>query len=147
MNNIFELRGELNSSKPKNNKPVPQLKGLKLETDTIQQFRIQLEKIRQFWESEKYLDGALVSIHYKRVIPKSSRVNRILGTRSKRSSKFICGAKYKGFDENSIGKTHIITYYISIEQLTDTIQLLKFLENITDTQFGLFWKKRELYDC
>ncbi len=136
MNNIFELRGELNSSKPKNNNPVPQLKGLKLEIETIRQFRIQLEKIRRFWEYEKYLDGALVSIHYKREIPKSSRVNRILGTKSKRSSKFICGAKYKRFDENNIGRAHIITYYISIEQLTDTIQLLQFLEYITDTQFN-----------
>ncbi len=135
MNNVFELRGEMNSSKPKKNRPVPQLKGLKIEVDTIRKFRNQLEEIKQFWESEKYLDGALVSIHYKRVIPKSSRVNRILGTKSKPSSKFICGAKYDGFDENNIGKAHIITYYVSIKQLTDTIQLLKFLENITATRF------------
>lgn len=135
MNNVFELRGELNSSKPKKSRRVPPLKGLKIEADTIRKFRGELEEIRRFWESEKYLDGALVSIHYKRVIPKSSRVNRILGTRSKPSSKFICGAKYEGFDENSIGKSHIITYYISIEQLTDTIELLRFLENITIARF------------
>lgn len=135
MNNVFELRGELNSSKPKKSRRVPPLKGLKIEADTIRQFRVELEEIRRFWEAEKYVDGALVSIHYKRVIPKSSRVNRILGTRSKPSSKFICGAKYEGFDENSIGKSHIITYYISIEQLTDTIELLRFLENITIARF------------
>ena len=79
MNNVLQLKGTFqhrkNSSKPG---PPSLPKGTSVQAEHLATLLEQLERIEVFWKENSFINGALVSVYYKRVIAKSNRVSFLL---------------------------------------------------------------------
>lgn len=118
MNQLLQLKGEFKQEKNKRKMGEIQFpKNSKLEIAKIKNLRDKLEEIESYWLGENIISGALVSVQYIKIIPKSCRIAGIF----KRANEHIVGAK---FTENSIKKAHVITYYINKKELNESIQNL-----------------------
>lgn len=87
----------------------------------------ELNDLCRFWLEAPYkIDGALVSVHYNRVIPKSQRVSRILGLDSNSAYSSIRGAKYEmtALDGKDV-PAHVITHFLPLEKLNHAAELLQ----------------------
>ncbi|EFF41208.1 S8 family peptidase [Mycoplasmopsis alligatoris] len=72
---------------------------------------------------KKVFKGVLLSVEHNKIIPKSSRINTIFS--GKNSNQKIVGIKY-----NESKSKHIITYYLDIKYIIETINSLKDVSNI-----------------
>lgn len=132
MNNVLQLKGKFKQAKNEQNFGGGEL-AEKVSRKHIENLVIELENMRIFWNSQKYINGALISIEYTRIIPKSNRVQEIFKFNSKvTSNSTIVGAKFK------VGeiKKHIITHFISFSNLDLTINKLKQLLVFWNDNFG-----------
>ena len=68
------------------------------------------------WEKDNILNGALVSVFYKRVVPKSKRIKTLLSKKSEHSNDSIVGAKF------SEDKKHIITHFVDLDTIKIKIE-------------------------
>ena len=79
MNDLLQLKGHFESRK--NNmkggrRKLPSDGYVKLEK--MEKLLKQLQKIREFWAHNTIIEGALVSVHYNRIIAKSNRISAFL---------------------------------------------------------------------
>ena len=116
MNNILQLKGQF--YKRKNTQSFGQVnlpKGAKVSAKHVDDLRKQLEGVKKFWENNPVIKGALVSVHYQRVVPKSNRVQILLGEIGKHPNDAIRGAKFvdEHIENNKIRKKHVFTYFDS----------------------------------
>ena len=128
MNNILELKGKrfVQADTPGNG-GGPAMNGRIIVTcEHISKLESKLQLITRFWELEKKpFQGALISVYYNKIVAKS---NRIAGLLKGANSNFsIVGAKFN--DEKT---KHIITYYVGIEDLKQSIALLKLVDLIVN---------------
>ena len=86
----------------------------------------ELTELHKFWTTQNYFEGALVSVHYNRMIAKSNRIAGILYEKGNSPNESIVGARY------TKDKKHIITHYVeketiikSINELNEAIQILE----------------------
>lgn len=82
MNNILQLKGQFH--KRRNTQsfgPVNLPKDAKVSAKHVNELRKQLEGVKKYWESTPVIKGALVSAHYQRIVPKSNRLQFLLGER------------------------------------------------------------------
>lgn len=131
MNNILELKGKrfVQADKPGNG-GGPAMNGRIIVTcEHISKLESKLQLITRFWELEKKpFQGALISVYYNKIVAKS---NRIAGLLKGANSNFsIVGAKFN--DEKT---KHIITYYVGIEDLKQSIALLTKTKQIVESLF------------
>lgn len=125
MNDLLELNGVLNSS-PFTGKIIPSLpKDKIIKSSNIDKFASQLEKLYGFWSEKKLIDGALISVYYNRIIPKSGRIERLLSLGSEKSNNYVRGVRF-----DSTGNKHIITYYIKLPTLKIIINRFRIISNI-----------------
>ena len=140
MNKLLQLKGPFKGRKHPKAVVIPSLrKGQAVTDEEIKRLAEQLKEGLSFWESEMYISGALISAHYKRVIPKSRRIAYIFSGEGKSVNDSICGAKFEPFTETNsqnVAKRHVFTYHISLEKLEDAINKLLLCEQIVKTQFG-----------
>lgn len=131
MNDLLELKGELEFDK-NGSKPNPQLPTNKtVSSKTLKKLLNDLNKLNTYWETQNIISGALISVYYNRVIPKSSRIKLFMSEHSENSNIYIRGVR---FDEDN--KKHIITYYISKKTLHKCIKTIKSLIDIIDTYYS-----------
>lgn len=93
-----------------------------------------IDELRSQWDGVHYIDGALVDIHYKKIIAKSNRVHAIFTTGkngSKESNNSVVGAR---FSEN--GEKHIITHHVTDELLSDASKKFKEAARILENEFS-----------
>lgn len=133
MNNILQLKGQF--YKRKNTQSFGQVnlpKGAKVSAKHVDDLRKQLEGVKKFWENNPVIKGALVSVHYQRVVPKSNRVQILLGEIGKHPNDAIRGAKFvdEHIENNKIRKKHVFTYFVSLETLQKTIDYLVKCEKV-----------------
>lgn len=131
MNNILELKGKrfVQADKPRNS-GGPAMNGRNIvTTEHLSKLESKLRLITRFWELEKKpFQGALISVYYNKIVAKS---NRIAGLLKGNNSNFsIVGAKFN--DEKT---KHIITYYVEIEDLKQSITLLTKTKQIVESLF------------
>lgn len=155
MNNILELKGKrfVQASK-KGSGGGPTMNGKKIVTsEHLLNLKEKLCKIRDFWQHEdKPFNGILISVYYNKIVAKSNRIAGLL--KGKDSNLSIVGAKFN--DEKN---KHIITYFVDVRDLDNSINLLskaymvlndKFNKAITQAVFkdkGIFNKiSFETYD-
>ena len=133
MNQILQLKGKFLQRKNTNTfGPINLPKNSRVTREHVKNLRLQLESLEQFWLENPRIGGALISVHYKRIVPKSSRLQILLGEKGAQPNQSIRGAKFEtGSDENGhLIKKHVFTYFVSIEALRKSIHHLKVCEQV-----------------
>lgn len=137
MNPVLQIKGPLQTRKNPQRPRSPQIRGCLLTVSHISALRRELADILSFWEQHPTIGGALVSVHYNRIVPKSRRISILLAEGKSHPSKTICGAKFEAASE--VGRDsvcHVFTHFVSLRAVQDTISLLDSLSSIADRDFA-----------
>ena len=127
MNDLLELNGKLETSGFTGSVAISLPSGKTVKSQDIQKYINQLQNLYDFWKEEKIIDGALISVFYNRIIPKSRRIDKLFSKRSESSNEHVKGVRF-----DSTGNKHIITYYIELQNLKTIIERLKKIMDIMD---------------
>ncbi len=130
MNNLIQLKGTLNEKKSLG-KPGPASisKGSIVFSRDLNNLLSNLIELYSEWEKDDVINGALISVFYKRVVPKSKRIKTLLSKKSEPSNDSIVGAKF------SSDKKHIITHFVDLETIKININKLEKAKKIVDNIF------------
>ena len=132
MNDLLHLKGRFEQAKAPNKPPSVSLpRNQSVKADKLHQLREQLTKQYNFWKNEKFIEGALISVYYIKIAAKSNRIQGLL-CKSKSPSLSMVGARFS--DDPS--PKHIITHYIPLEVLEESIQRLDKALEILLSEFG-----------
>lgn len=130
MNNILVLKGKFEQKNGTNAGPATLPVGAVLNTSHIDKLIDDLKALDVFWKSEKYIDGALISVRYTNIVSKTRRIKELFAFEGKDANSFIVGAKY-----NANKSKHIITYYISKNNIITIIERLELLKKVLIENF------------
>lgn len=126
MNKVIELRGKrfVQESKPNGGGGVAMNGHTQVVSAHIKKLESELSEIDAFWNKERRpFDGVLVSVHYNKIVAKSNRISGLF--KGAASNSAIVGAKF-----NKMKDRHIITYYLTNEDLKKSIDLLKKTDSL-----------------
>ncbi|MDO5564108.1 MAG: S8 family peptidase [Eubacteriales bacterium] len=148
MNNILKLYGKIESRKTPQAYPIPTLptKSEGVESKKIEKLINELEKIYNIWEKDTYFGGALISVHHNRTIAKSNRLKILLKEKGKSINDCIKGAKYD-YEPLSNGKSkvkHIFTYFVELNTIKNTINILNICKKIIDNDYQGKIEKKDI---
>lgn len=135
MNKILEISKRLNSSS--NNRGggqscIPDT--ATLTSTKVRQLMVDISSVIHYWEERQHLKGALVSVHYEKIIAKSRRLSYLLKDAQIPPNKSVCGVK---FARNSAGHLHhVITHFVSLRALHTAVEQLNIMADFLDTHFG-----------
>ncbi|MBQ9610561.1 MAG: S8 family peptidase [Lachnospiraceae bacterium] len=122
MNKILQLKGHFDSNKGPKPGPAKLPPNTEVNVEHIDKLVSRLESIFATWKEDTRLKGALVSVHYRRVIAKSNRLKIILGNGSKSPNESIRGAKFVGEGNE---RHHVFTHYVPLTVLENSIDILR----------------------
>lgn len=126
MNKTLQLKGAFEQRKNTGGGGAPNLpKGKTINSKKLKQLLNDLNRLYEFWSNEKILSGALINVYYNKIAAKSNRVQGLLTNGS------IVGAKF--YDDQS--PKHVITHFISLNELRQAIKNLDASINILEQQF------------
>ena len=120
MNNVLELKGKrfVQASKSGGGGGAAMNSKVLVTAQSITKLSSKLSDIYDFWLHEsKPFDGVLVSVYYNKIVAKSNRIAGIF--KGIQSNYAIVGAKF-----NADRTKHIITYFLSLDDLLDSINTL-----------------------
>ena len=124
MNSILQLKGRFESRKNAGKRGSARLPpNEKVSSEHLYELRAQLEDIHAYWKRDKRIGGALVSVHYTRVVPKSNRLRRLLTDGVKRPIETICGAKF-AWNADRSRQWHVFTHFVSLDAIAMTMEYL-----------------------
>ncbi len=134
MNDLLQLKGTFQQISNPVGFGFPELPPkTSVDVQHLRNLKTQLVNIYDFWKSNTLIGGALVSVYYRDVIAKSRRISACFSNRRKdEPNNSIVGAKYT--DTNP--EKHIITHFISMETLKDTILLLEECIKLLEQNFN-----------
>lgn len=131
MNNILQLKGRFSQRANTSRPGAPRLpKNAIVKLDKLIILKKNLIEMKDIWARNTYFEGALVSAYYIKVAAKSNRVARLLAAGSTHPNTTIVGAKF-----NREKDKHIITHYISIQAIKNSISVLEKSIEILKTEF------------
>lgn len=135
MNNLLELKGQFEHRRNPQGFPSPNLpKGGIVSDKHIKQLKIELENILERWRRTTLIGGALVSVHYTRVVAKSNRIAHLFKMKSNEDANdAIRGAK---FEEGRDGLVHVFTYFMSLDALKESIRRLEVCSEVVFNDFN-----------
>ncbi len=134
MNDLLELKGELEHDKNRNSFGLSWPKNKQITCNEIDYYITNLERLKTFWQNNNIISGSLISVYYNRVIPKSSRLEKLFSENNASSNDNIRGVRFS----NSENKKHIITYHISKETLSKSVKILRTVRSILSDKFNGF---------
>lgn len=139
MNDLLQLKGRF-EQRPNESRPGPPSlpKDKEISTEHLRNLERQLRAIKKYWNEDTVIGGALVSVHYKRIVPKSNRIQIFLSENSMSPTESIRGAKFV-WEANEEGREiqkHVFTHFVSVNALEKTIGYLKNTIRIIDEQFS-----------
>ena len=108
MNNLLQLTGQFHMNSNSGRGFHPSIGKNVIAWEFLEKLYDELTIIHDFWEKNRQLGGALFSVHYKRVVPKTKRVTKLLTGKNASVNDTIVGAK---FDDNG---HHVITHFIDL---------------------------------
>ncbi|WP_444818358.1 S8 family peptidase [Treponema denticola] len=132
MNNVLELKGKrfLQASKTGGGGGASMNSKKEVSSAHLTALKLQIEQIKDFWEKEqKPFEGVIISVYYNKIVAKSNRIAGLF--RGPESNTAIVGAKF-----NKEKNKHIITYFIDINDLDKSIDLLSKADEILNHDFG-----------
>lgn len=131
MNNVLELKGKRFIQAPKTGSGGGASMNSKKIVTREQLLRLieRISQIKEFWKQEKRpFEGILISVHYNKIVAKSNRIAGLF--KGKDSNYAIVGAKF-----NKEKTKHIITYFLDMEDLDKSIELLLKTSDIIKVKF------------
>lgn len=139
MNNLLQLKGRFEKRENESAYgPVKLPSNQKVTVEHIDELINQLNNVRKFWIDKKDIGGALVSVHYIRVVAKSNRLKNLLGDKGKKPVDSIRGAKFV-VEENKQGiivHKHVFIHYVQISAIDKAIDNLQIVKSIVRDDFG-----------
>lgn len=134
MNNILELKGDFHYA-PNNakfgGKNLPS--GKSVTATKLLHLANELQRILNFWKKVTLFDGALVSVYYNRLVPKSRRISTLLKDGSVHPNQSVRGAK---FGLKGSKKRHIFTHFVSLQSIRNTIKHLQISAKIMNDNYN-----------
>lgn len=117
--------------------PVNLPKDSVVTAEHIEDLKTQLENLESYWHTDRRIGGALISVHYKRIVAKSNRLQILLGEKGQHPNLSIRGAKFvDGLnDKNVMSKKHVFTYFISLDALRKSIEYLEKCKEVLERYF------------
>lgn len=131
MNNILKLKGKFINKKydkPSGSRNIAS--NSTISYDILETKVEQLKLLQEFWATQNYFDGALISVHYNRMIAKTNRIAGILYEKGKTPNESIVGARF------SKNQKHIITHYVKKETITNSIKELNTAIDILKIEYS-----------
>ncbi|MBA3925694.1 S8 family peptidase [Listeria rustica] len=141
MNNVLELRGKrfVQASRTGSGGGASMNSKEIVTSEKLARLQAKIGQIKSFWMQEtKPFDGVLISVHYNKIAAKSNRIGGLF--KGKDSNSAVVGAK---FNDNKT--KHIITYFISIDDLEKSMDLLD-TTNIALNNFFAGSINKEIFD-
>jgi len=142
MNSLIRLKGPLNEKK---NLSTPGQSTFSANKSTnvekLLSLKRQLETLYDQWKDNQIFDGALVSVVYDRVVPKSKRIKTLLSKGAELSNNSIKGAK---FSED--GNKHVITHFVELDTISNNIKKINKTISIIRECFGDYIDNNGLKD-
>ena len=146
MNPILQLKGRFDQRANPNKPGKPELpKNSFVEVAHIRRLQKQLQDILAYWKQHTEINGALVSVHYKRVVAKSNRLGILLSYPGHQATDSIRGAKF-AWETNQNGKNvqkHVFTHYVPLSAITKAIGFLNTVANIIEKNYKGTIKKED----
>lgn len=131
MNNVLELKGKrfIQASKTGSGGGASMNRKKIVTREQLLRLIERISQIKEFWKQEKRpFEGILISVHYNKIVAKSNRIAGLF--RGKDSNYAIVGAKF-----NKEKMKHIITYFLDMEDLDKSIELLLKTSDIIKVKF------------
>lgn len=131
MNDVLELKGKRFIQASKTNGGGGISMNSKKVVTSRQLIRLQskIGQIKKFWQQEnKLFDGILISVYYNKIVAKSNRISGLF--KGIDSNYAIVGAKF-----NEEKSKHIITYFLDMDDLDKSIDLLSKSIDVLDNKF------------
>lgn len=122
MNKLIELKGKFDYCKNTGGGSIslPKLANeFPLTIKHLNKLYEELIEIRNYWEVDTFIRGALITVNYREIVAKSNRLSRLLKEKSTNINNTICGIKFN-FEKTK----HIFTYFISLDSLNKTLDEL-----------------------
>jgi len=135
LNNLLQLKGRFEQASRSTDTfgPTNLPTGQSVNISKLQGLLKNLIDLQKDWQDQNLLPGALITVHYIKIAAKSNRLQALLGKgTSNPPNKSIVGAKFS-FDTSP---KHVITHYVSLNILTDSIKQLTHCINILNQQFN-----------
>ena len=131
MNSTLQLKGTFEQRKNDSTFGSPNLpSGESINSGRLEELLSDLERLFKIWQNDTILPGALVSVYYNKIAAKSNRIQRILSS----GNNSIRGARY----DNSESPRHIITHYVLLKELEQSINEVKEAIHILNEKFNGF---------
>lgn len=132
MNSILKLKGTFTQKSHPNTFGAPALpKKTVVKIEKLEKLIRDINKIKEYWENKvRYVEGIFFSVHYKDIVAKSRRISAYFKCDSVDMSERIVGAKFSKDKAH-----HIITYYVSMEAINNTLNELNSVKNILKAKF------------
>ena len=105
--------------------------GKMVRLDHIEKLKSQLSNVATYWRDIDTIDGALVSVHYNKMVAKSNRISELLSTKGKSINSTIRGAR---FDESKT--KHVFTHLISKDAIDKSVDMLYKVIEIIENNYG-----------
>lgn len=131
MNNVLELKGKrfVQASKSGNGGGINMNSKVVVTSEHLKKLARKLQDIYDFWSREKKLfNGILISTYYNKIVAKTNRISGLF--KGSNSNYCIVGAKF-----NEDKSKHIITYFLSEDDLIKSIDMLYDTDEILSVFF------------
>ena len=106
----------------------------------LKRLESQLKRVLESWINDNLIGGALVSVHYKRIVPKSRRISYLFKYQGVEPGNCICGAKFEYSDQvaedKEFRKRHVFTYFVNLDSIRDSILKIERCADIIDKYYG-----------
>ena len=133
MNSLLQLKGQFEQVASPNRPGPPNLPAKQsVKVSKLEKLKNNLLQLKAYWKNQTLLPGALVTVHYNKVAAKSNRIQSLLSQGSRKPNSSIVGAKFSLDDSPK----HIITHYVSRDDLTDSIEKLEICIDILKSNFN-----------
>ena len=135
MNDLLNIKMPFNHEK-NTQKPGPRNLKKNNKTTSAHIFKLidDLENIISFYENnQRYVDNLLVDIVYNDIISKSGRIKEIFKEKGDCNNSIV-GARFTDSDDGN--ENHIITHYISANNLKEAQNKLKVAANFLESEMN-----------
>lgn len=139
MNELIQLRGELKSRKNPATPKGPQFPDdFRLASERVKKVLNQLGEVLVFFKADRRAGGALVNVHYQRIVPKSGRIQAILSGSTRTSDESIRGSWFERFTDGNGREitAHVFTHFVSLVTLQRSVDLLNRVDEIIEHAFS-----------
>lgn len=90
--------------------------------------------LRYYQDTPKFIKNILIDVNYNDIIAKSRRINELLKPNRKNTNEMVVGARFSDAPDGE--ENHIITYYVDVSTINETIMKLETLKEFISDKFS-----------